>query len=165
MSALKKLNQYVNKVFLSVSVVLLAVVIIATTLQVFTRYILNTSLSGTDEIARFAFVWMSMLGASICVREHGHAVVSVLNDALKQRIRLQRFHQNTVELLMVIGAVILLIYGIQLVLATMEQRSAGLGIPISFTYACIPVGAAGMILNGIVNVMDSGANKKGGAAE
>ena len=83
LNIMKKANAMLNKVFTGLSVVLLAVVIVATALQVFTRYIMNASLSGTDEVARFAFVWMSMMGASLCVRNHGHAVVSVLNDSLR----------------------------------------------------------------------------------
>ena len=70
---LRKVDDFFNKAYMGVSVILLIVVIVATTIQVFTRYIMNASLSGTDEVARFAFVWMSMLGASICVRTYGHS--------------------------------------------------------------------------------------------
>ena len=61
---IKKADALLNKAFTGLSVILLAVVIVATALQVFTRYIMNASLSGTDEVARFAFVWMSMMAVS-----------------------------------------------------------------------------------------------------
>ena len=152
LNIMKKANAILNKVFTGLSVALLAVVIVATALQVFTRYIMNASLSGTDEVARFAFVWMSMMGASLCVRNHGHAVVSVLNDSLKNKPKAQAIHSVAVQILIMIGAAVLVVCGIQLVIATGEQSSAGLGIPISYTYACIPVGGAGMVINSLVNI-------------
>ena len=52
LNIMKKANAMLNKVFTGLSVALLAVVIVATALQVFTRSIMNASLSGTDEVAR-----------------------------------------------------------------------------------------------------------------
>lgn len=162
---LKKVADFVNKAFMFVSVILLVVVIISTSIQVFTRYIMNASLSGTDEVARFVFVWMSMLGASICVRTYGHAVVSILNDSLKSKIKLQKSHDIFIQILMLIGAFVLFRYGITLVQMTAKQRSAGLGIPMSYTYACIPVGAFSMLLNGLVNIIEDIKMIKGGNKE
>ena len=141
LNIMKKANAMLNKVFTGLSVVLLAVVIVATALQVFTRYIMNASLSGTDEVARFAFVWMSMMGASLCVRNHGHAVVSVLNDSLRNKPKAQAIHSVAVQILIMIG-----------------------GIPISYTYACIPVGGAGMVINSLVNILEEISCRKGGDA-
>ena len=114
LNIMKKANAMLNKVFTGLSVALLAVVIVATALQVFTRYIMNASLSGTDEVARFAFVWMSMMGASLCVRNHGHAVVSVLNDSLRNKPKAQAIHSVAVQILIMIGAAVLVVCGIQL---------------------------------------------------
>lgn len=162
---LRKIDDLFNRFYMGLSVVLLMVVIVATTIQVFTRYVMNASMSGTDEIARFAFVWMSMMGASICVRTHGHAVVSILNDALKRKPEVQKGHDLIIQILIVAGALVLLIYGIQLVQMTGRQRSAGLGISMAYTYACIPVGAFGMVINGLTNIVDDVAEMRGGTQE
>lgn len=162
---LRKIDELVNKAYMGVSVILLIVVIVATSVQVFTRYIMNASLSGTDEVARFAFVWMSMLGASICVRTYGHAVVSILNDSLRGKMKIQKSHDIFIQLLILVGAFVLLRYGITLVQMTARQRSAGLGIPMSYTYACIPVGAFGMALNALANIADDMKKIKGGNDE
>lgn len=165
LKTLRKADDMLNSVFTYLSVVLLVIIIISTSIQVFTRYILNASLSGTDEVARFAFIWMSMMGASICVRNNGHAVVSILNDALKRKPRTQKSHEILIQALIVIGSLVLLVYGVKLVGATGAQRSAGLGIPMSYTYACVPFGALGMIINGIVNIVDAIAAMKGGTSK
>lgn len=64
---IKKLNQAVDAVYMSISILLLIILVIASALQVFTRYVLNNSLVGTEEVARYCFIWMSMLGGSVCV--------------------------------------------------------------------------------------------------
>ena len=165
LNILRKVDNAINKVYMALSVGLLTVVIVSTAIQVFTRYVMNASLSGTEEIARFAFVWMSMMGASLCVRTNGHAVVSILNDSLKHKVKLKKSHDILIQILMICGALVLLIYGWSLTRQTSMQRSAGLGISIAYTYACIPVGAFGMIINGLTNILETISEMKGGKTE
>jgi TRAP-type C4-dicarboxylate transport system permease small subunit len=54
-------------------VVSVAVLIIPVTLQIFSRYTaLIPSYIWTEEMARFLFVWMIMIGAMVGVREGAH---------------------------------------------------------------------------------------------
>ena len=48
-----------------------------------------------------------MMGASLCVRNHGHAVVSVLNDSLRNKPKAQAIHSVAVQILIMIGAAVL----------------------------------------------------------
>jgi TRAP-type transport system small permease protein len=62
-----------------------AVLIIPVTLQIISRYTdLIPSWIWTEELSRFLFIWMVMLGAMIGVREHTHFEVDVWPD-LKPR--------------------------------------------------------------------------------
>ena len=55
-----------------------AVLIVPVSLQTFSRYTaLIPSYLWTEELARFLFVWMVMLGAMIGVREHSHFEVDL----------------------------------------------------------------------------------------
>ena len=47
-------------------------------LQFFTRYILNDSLAWTEEIARYALIWITFIGAAVVVRKNSHIAVEVL---------------------------------------------------------------------------------------
>src|ERR1041384_5822890 len=58
-----------------------AVLIVPVTLQIISRYTaLIPSWIWTEELSRFLFIWMIMLGAMIGVREGSHFVVDVLPD-------------------------------------------------------------------------------------
>jgi len=58
-----------------------AVLIVPVTLQIVSRYTaLIPSWIWTEELSRFLFIWMIMLGAMIGVREGSHFVVDVLPD-------------------------------------------------------------------------------------
>src|SRR6185312_8065734 len=47
-------------------------------LQFFTRYVLNDSLAWTEEIARYALIWITFIGAAVVVRKNSHIAVEVL---------------------------------------------------------------------------------------
>jgi TRAP-type C4-dicarboxylate transport system permease small subunit len=63
-------------------VISVAVLIIPVSLQIFSRYTsLIPSYIWTEEMARFLFIWMIMIGAMIGVRESTHFEVDFLPDA------------------------------------------------------------------------------------
>src|SRR3984893_17892389 len=58
-----------------------AILIVPVTLQIISRYTaLIPSWIWTEELSRFLFIWMVMLGAMIGVREHSHFEVDVWPD-------------------------------------------------------------------------------------
>src|SRR5438045_7514196 len=58
-----------------------AILIVPVTLQVISRYTaLIPAWIWTEELSRFLFIWMIMLGAMIGVRDGSHFVVDILPD-------------------------------------------------------------------------------------
>ncbi|MDR1874941.1 MAG: TRAP transporter small permease [Synergistaceae bacterium] len=51
--------------------------------QVVMRYIFRNSLSWSEELARFIFIWLSWVGASYAVKERSHFRVEMFADLLK----------------------------------------------------------------------------------
>src|SRR5258707_10866001 len=52
-------------------------------LQFFTRYILNDSLSWTEEIARYGLMWLAFIGGAVVTRKKTHIAVELLGNLMK----------------------------------------------------------------------------------
>ena len=65
MKVLQRVSDTVNRIVGYVGIAVFLALIIACVMQVFFRFVLNNSLSWTEELARYCFIWMHMLGASI----------------------------------------------------------------------------------------------------
>ena len=63
------------------------VMIVTCTLQVLSRYVLAHPFSWTEEVARFAFIWWSFLGAAYVVRLNGHLGMDILVKVLPRKLR------------------------------------------------------------------------------
>ncbi len=126
------------------AVVLLTAVMVATImLQVFCRFVLGDPLSWSEELARYAFVWITFLGAAVAYRHGGHIVVETVVVLLPRR--LQAILAWLVDALMVLALVVLLVQGLNIVEVNSNVESTMLEIPMSWVYASVPVSAAIML--------------------
>jgi TRAP-type C4-dicarboxylate transport system permease small subunit len=103
------------------------------------RYVLNSPLTWTDELARFMLIWIVFFGAAIPFEDWSHFAVEVFVRRLP--LRLQRIIRLLVYALVLVFLVIVLWYGGLLAWLNMAQRSPALQIPFAPIYAAIPVGA------------------------
>ncbi len=150
MILLQKASDNLNRVFEVVCIVLFTIVILASSLQVFTRYILNASLSWTEELARFSFVWLSLLGAGIAAKRGTHAVVTVVLDLIKGRPQFTL--KIVINLLVIFGAAVLVNGGLKVVAVTINQESPAIGIPMGLVYAAVPVCGLSIILHSLADL-------------
>jgi TRAP-type C4-dicarboxylate transport system permease small subunit len=122
---------------------ILAVMAGAVFLQVVLRYA-GRGIDGLDELPRYLFVWLVMIGAAAAMQRGEHTVLDYFINRLSRRARaLVLVTTNAVG----IG---LFAYMIKLSLVLVPnaqlQTSAGLELPLGYVFAAIPVGAALLIL-------------------
>ncbi len=125
--------------------VLVALTIIATFVQVIFRYGLESSLSWSEELSRYLFVWIILVGASVATRRRQHIFVEVLVARLRPALR------AWTDLLSVIASMIFFstfaYVGSLLMLNAWQQYSTALDIRIAWVYAAAPVGAGLSVLH------------------
>jgi TRAP-type C4-dicarboxylate transport system permease small subunit len=117
----------------------------ATLAQVVARYLFNAPLIWSEEAARYLFVWVSMIGAALAVRQGGHYTLTALVERLPPPMaRIARFAALAVAAAFL---VVLLVTGINETSQAHMQDAATLPFRMSLPYAAIPVGAGLMLLH------------------
>jgi TRAP-type C4-dicarboxylate transport system permease small subunit len=150
MSLLMEAKEQLNRVLDLCVIVLLAALAGVLFVAVITRYFFNFPLAWSEEVSRYAFVWVSFLGAELCLRINIHAAVDLLVKTLPPRV--QRVVWRIGQTLVAIFLIGLLISGIHITRVAHDQLSPALGIPMSFVYSAVPVGAALMLLELLIQL-------------
>ncbi len=144
---MSRLEEKIRK-FLHILLWTLAAAFLITTtfcvfLQVLTRYIFHFSFSWPEELARFSFIWTSLLGACLALEQKKlHDIDIIFNkfpDALKPYIALGG------HLLTCVILIVLVIYGIELTALVHFQESPAMELRMSYVYSAVPF-ASGMML-------------------
>jgi TRAP-type C4-dicarboxylate transport system permease small subunit len=143
-----KLDNLLAKAEAVVLITLVAVMTVVVFLQVVYRYVLTQPLHWSEEMARFLFVWLSILGATLGLQKRGHFGLDFFYRMLPNKGR--RFLQFIIYLLMGCVILVILVQGIKLVQTTVLQESPAMGISMGWAYACLPVGAALMAVHLLV---------------
>ena len=123
---------------------ILAIMAGAVFLQVVLRYLGWTGIDGLDEVPRYLFVWLVMLGAAAAMHRGEHTLLGYFRDRFGRRGR-------AFSIILVNAAgIALFVYFIKLSFILVPnahlQTSASLGLPLSYVYAAVPVGSVLIIL-------------------
>jgi TRAP-type C4-dicarboxylate transport system permease small subunit len=162
-SKIKRIFDDIEEWFLVISIALNVLLVFY---QVVMRYVFRNSISWSEELARYMFLWYSWVGTSYAVRKAGHLRVEMLANAFKGKNR-DRF--EILVLSIWLGFSLFLTYeGALMTRFVMErgQTSAALEIPMAFAYASVPVGCGLMALRLVGSLRESFRNlrREGGRA-
>lgn len=134
-----KLYNNLNRVIEFLLILIFTLLVFDVLWQVFGRYVLNQSFSFTEELARFALIWLTILGAAYLNGRREHLSMDYWLNKLEPDARARRL--RAIEVLMAAFAlVVMVIGGGNLVYTTLRlgQVSAAMGIPLGFVYAIVP---------------------------
>ena len=149
-AGLERLSHNVNRLVEIAVGLLVALTVVITFIQVIFRYGLDSSLSWSEEAARYSFIWTIFLGASVAARRGQHIVVEALVEVLSPRLR--RVLTLGVALIGIAFFTLLGYVAALLVDNAWSQTSTALQISIAWVYASAPLGAALTVLH-LVNAV------------
>jgi TRAP-type transport system small permease protein len=110
------------------------------------RYALGAPLFWTDEVARFALIWMTFLGAAVLMFvEGGHITVDVLLARVRPSTR--RAMALVADLFVLAISAVVVVGSYFWMFARYEHLSPALNIPMGYIYVAIPLGGA---LGGVI---------------
>jgi TRAP-type C4-dicarboxylate transport system permease small subunit len=124
---------------------LMAAIIVPVSMQILSRYTgLIPRFIWTEEIARFCFVWIILIGAMIAVRDDTHFDVDLLSHSRSPKTELVLALLRSG--LMAAVALTFLIYGYDFAVLGSRQRSEIAGLPMLTIYIAWPVAGATWLL-------------------
>lgn len=120
--------------------------------NVFSRYVLNSSLGWADELARFIFIWVSFLGAVVAYQKNEHIGLDfVVNRVASKKAR--QVLRLIGELLVLLVLVCLVYYG-WIVAISATNVSPALYIPMWIVYIVVPLSGLLMVLINVGKLKD-----------
>lgn len=140
MKVIKWLDEHFEEyilILLSISTVMIVFI------QVFMRYVLGESLTWSEEVARYVFIWMIYVGISYGVKKEKHLGVDAFPMMFEEKGKI--IIDMIASFSFLLFAVIMTYYGFDIVLKV-TRESAALELPLEWVYAA-PV--VGMILTSI----------------
>jgi len=113
-------------------------------LQFFTRYILNDSLSWTEEIARYGLMWLAFIGGAVVTRKKSHIAVELLSNLMAPG-RLRSALLALVDLVTLGFLGLLAYFSVTIVERMHNQTMTVVELPMSIVYAGVGLGCLLML--------------------
>lgn len=131
-------------------IALIALIVVAITAQVFTRYALGHPIAWVEESATYAFIWSTFVGASVGLKRARHIVIATFGHRLAPRWGAAL--RALVWALIIATLIVLVVQGFQVI--GVESRSKTISLPIelprSWFYSVpLTVSAASMALTAV----------------
>lgn len=118
---------------------ILAVMAAAVFFQVVSRYLGWAGVDGIEEIPRYLFVWLIMIGGASAMQRGEHTVLDYFVKRCGPRMQAFILVLTTAASLYLFFVLVKL--SLVLVPNAQLQSSPGLGLPLGYVYAAVPVGA------------------------
>jgi TRAP-type C4-dicarboxylate transport system permease small subunit len=135
MTAVKNM---LDRVLAGCCVVLFAALVLDVGWQVFARQVLDAPSGWSEELAKYLFIWLGLLGGAWVFGERGHVAADLAVQRMPERV--QRVMAVLVQLCTLTFAVLVLIWGgYQVVHLTWDQTLAGLPGKVGWMYLALPI--------------------------
>lgn len=148
-----KLKEKLDTILGWLLAMLMALMVVNVTWQVFSRYILNDPSSWTDEVSRYMLVWLGLLGAAYVSGKNGHLAIDVILTKLKGK---RSYWVNVIiHVLIILFASVVMVWGggnLVYITQVLEQKTATLQVPLSWIYMMIPLSGVFVIFYHISHI-------------
>ena len=122
----------------------IAILLVPVTMQIISRYTaLIPSYIWTEELSRFLFIWMIMLGAMIAVREGTHLDVDLWPDLSPKA---EAATQVVASLFVLVFACVFVYWGVKFVQFGWDQQSELAELPMTYIFVAWPLAGLTWVL-------------------
>ncbi len=148
-----------NRFLQIISVILFSLLVLATTWQVFSRLVLSSPVTWSEELAKMLFVWLSFLGAALVYGERGHMAVEYVArrfDESKERA----FALWTHGVSFVFAVIALVWGGWNAAMNAWSQNLTALPVNIGSVYLVMPIAGVAIALYAVYHIIEISAGRE-----
>ncbi|CCN46503.1 putative TRAP-type C4-dicarboxylate transport system, small permease component [Vibrio nigripulchritudo MADA3029] len=123
--------------------------------QVLSRYVIGKPSTITDELARYLFMWVALIGAAYTTGLKRHLAIDLLTMKLQGKRKL--INEIVIQIAIALFSYVVLVHGgLQLALKTLAtgQVTPALGLKMGYIYFCLPISGVLMIFYSVVFASD-----------
>lgn len=121
--------------------IMICLMVVMVAIQVLSRYFLHTSLSYTEELVRYGFVWATFLGASSALKKGRHLSITGVVHLFPGHVRIRFKAISFLAGLVFFAVLIISGIGIMILQYRTRQTTAALGLPMWIVGSIIPASA------------------------
>jgi len=148
MKLIEKVSDILDHFVRYINIILIIVMTFTILLQVFYRYVLNNSLTWTEEIARFIMVWMVFLGFSMVSKRKVNISLEFFLKKISSKVR--KPLEILLQVYIIYFLLILFKLGIVLVESAYRQVAPASQISMKWVYLALPAGIVILVFQHIV---------------
>jgi len=137
MAFLDRVFDKIMEIYLFMAKLFLIAMVLIIGVQVFFRYVLNQSISWSEEISMLLMVMFGFISIAIGVQKGLHLNISLFYDRFPSSLKFvcDKFVDSTI---MGVGLV-MVVYGILLIKSTMHAPMPATGLPAATLYCIVPL--------------------------
>lgn len=138
---METIKRFLNSCLFWIVAVLFSLLLVAVVWQVFSRQVLGTPSTWTEEASRMLFVWLGLFAAALVFSERGHIAVDFLVRRMPERA--EKYIAMFVQIIVGVFSVVVMIWGGTLIMQTAWTQELS-AMPFSFgqMYTALPVAGA-----------------------
>lgn len=116
-------------------------------MQIIMRSIFNSSITWSEELTRYIFIWQIWLGVSIAERENDHIYLEIVNSVVKNET-IKEIVRIIANLIMIAFNIFLVVKGSELVRQMIARGnvSGAMRMPMYYVYLALPVSSFILLL-------------------
>ncbi len=156
---MQKIKKVLDKVIMTVCIVIFIAMVLLTTYQVGMRYLFKSPSSISETLTRYLFVWLVILSATFVFGQRDHICITFVKDKFSGSAK--RILELLINVITVIFALLIMVYGGAVITQmNMLQYDSILKIPTGIIYSIIPVCGVLIIFYSVLSIIDDIQSKK-----
>ncbi|MFA0086981.1 C4-dicarboxylate ABC transporter permease [Vibrio sp. 10N.286.49.C2] len=151
----------ITKILEKLLVLIMWVMVFAVVWQVFTRFVINSPSTFTDELSRYLMIWVGVLGGAYVYALKRHLAIELLVTKISPKQ--QEILAITVSLIVILFSSIVLVYGGSSVVNTtlgFNQVSPSLylfgsNLPMGYVYMAAPISGVIIVMCAVADILQT----------